>query len=148
MRTTKISLTRKGLAFGLAVVGVGGLSVASAAQLNLTGPAAGTLQAGSVAIVNSDCQSAAIPVSFATPTRVGAAYRSAQIDLTGIAAACSGKSYKLAVLDAANAPVVAEVSGTVSTVVAPATSALAVNISALTTTQLDSIKTVSLTIYS
>ena len=71
MRSSTISLTRKGLAFGLAVVGIGGLSVASAAQLNLTGPAAGTLQAGSVAVVNSDCQRTAIPVSFATPTRVG-----------------------------------------------------------------------------
>ena len=148
MRSTKISLTRKGLAAGLAVVGIGGLSVASAAQLNLTGPTAGTLQAGSVAVVSSDCQQTAIPVTFATPTRVGAAYRSATIDLKGIAAACSGKSYKLAVLDAANAAVVDEKSGTVATVANPATSTIAVDISALSTAQLDSIKTVSLTIYS
>ncbi|NMR20312.1 hypothetical protein [Cellulomonas fimi] len=149
MATKKSSTTRKGLAFGLAFVGIAGLSLASAAQLNLTGPTAGTLQAGSTAVVNGDCQTTAIPVTFAAPVRVGAAYKSAQIDLSGIQAACSGKSYKVSVLTAANQPVVPEKAGTVAAVVAPATtSSLFVDISGLDTAQVDSIKQVSLTIYS
>jgi hypothetical protein len=146
----KLSTTRKGLAIGLAVVGIAGLSLASAAQLNLVGPVNGTLQAGSIATVNADCQSANIPVTFSAPVRSGADYKSQSIDLKNIDAKCSGKSYKLTVLTASNTIVsgLSEASGSIATATAPGTSALAVNISALDTAAIDSIKTVSLTIYS
>lgn len=147
MTARKSSTTRKGLAIGLAVIGIAGLSLASAAQLNLTG-AGGTLQAGSHAIVNADCQTADIPVKFAAPTMVAGVYKASQIDLTDIDSLCSGKSYKLSVLTSANVVLGSEKSGTVTTVVGPATSALFMDISALSTAQVDSIARVSLTIYS
>ncbi|RYV51244.1 hypothetical protein [Pengzhenrongella frigida] len=145
----KLSTTRKGLAIGLAVVGIAGLSLASAAQLNLTGPTTGTLQAGVATIVNADCQTSPISVTFAAPVRTGKVYKSESIDITGIDAACSGKNYKLSVLNGSDVLVITpEQGGTVATVVAPAKSALSVNISGLTATSVDTIKSVALTIYS
>jgi hypothetical protein len=132
---------RKSIAIALAVLGVAGLSLASAAQLNLTGTA--SVQSGILA-VNADCQAAPITVTFSAPVRTGTTYASATVDLAGIDNAvgkCVGKNYKLALLDSANALVTGttEKTGTVSA------SSLSIAIPA---GQDNNIKTVALTIYS
>ncbi|CAN5230837.1 hypothetical protein BH11ACT1_BH11ACT1_16070 [soil metagenome] len=101
---SKSTNRRKSIAIALAVLGVAGLSLASAAQLNLTGTA--SVQSGMLAL-NADCQSTPITVSFSAPVRTGATYSSASVILTGIdttAGKCLGKSYKLALLDGATTP--------------------------------------------
>lgn len=141
---SKSTNRRKSVAIALAVLGVAGLSLASAAQLNLTGTA--SVQSGILA-VNADCQSTPITVTFAAPVRTGSTYASATVDLAGInnaaapATTCAGKKYKLALLDGTNALVTGttEQTGTIS-----ATS-LSVAIPAGQDTN---IKTVALTIYS
>lgn len=138
---SKSTNRRKSIAIALAVLGVAGLSLASAAQLNLTGTA--SVQSGILA-VNADCQSAPVTVTFSAPVRTGATYASATVDLAGIDSAvgkCAGKNYKLALLDSANAPVTGttEKTGTI----AGATLSVAIPAG-----QDNAIKTVALTIYS
>jgi len=133
--STKSSNRRKGAAVALAVLGIAGLSLASAAQLNLTGTS--QFQAGVTDLAS--CQTTTVNVKFATPTLTSGAYKSASVDLVAIDAACATKTYKLSFLDAAGAPVVAEKTGTL------AAGTLTVS---LTGVNADSIKTVALTIFS
>lgn len=95
MSTTTTTRSRRGLALGLAVLGLAGLSLASAAQLDLTDDA--TFQTGAVALT-ADCQGAtAIPVSFGVPARTGNTYNATTVTFSGIANACAGMRYKAAV---------------------------------------------------
>ncbi len=147
---SKSTNRRKSIAIALAVLGVAGLSLASAAQLNLSGPA--SVQSGILA-VNADCQPAAskITVSFAAPVLTTTAgvtsYASAAVNLAGIdvtSTGCVGKNYQLALLGASGAPVTsaAAVTGQISaTNAAPLTLAIPAG-------QDNNIKTVALTIYS
>ncbi|GEM_PF-438284 len=89
---------RKVMAVGLAIVGVAGLSLASASQLNLSW--SGNFQTGTVA-VNASCQPAATPIttSFATPTfdgTVTAPWKVANVTFSGVDAACATKKYEAA----------------------------------------------------
>ena len=115
--------TRKGLALGLAVIGIAGLSLASAAQLNLT--TSGSIQAGSV-LIKADCQTSATPiaVTFAAPTYVAgngttilSKYAPTNVVLSLIDAACATTSskYKVALVDKDGAQIGADTSGTVTT---------------------------------
>jgi hypothetical protein len=138
---SKSTNRRKSIAIALAVLGVAGLSLASAAQLNLTGTA--SVQSGILA-VNADCQTAPVTVTFSAPVRTGTTYASATVDLAGIDSAvgkCSGKNYKLALLDSSNALVTGttEKTGTISA----ATLSVAIPAG-----QDNNIKTVALTIFS
>jgi len=90
---SKSKKTRKGIAVGLAVLGVAGLSLASASQLNLTGVDA--VQTGAVT-VSAACQTSTIAVSFAAPTQTSGAYASSKVTFTKIDQACAGKKYKVA----------------------------------------------------
>jgi len=138
---SKSTNRRKSIAIALAVLGVAGLSLASAAQLNLTGTA--SVQSGMLA-VNADCQAGPITVTFSAPVRTGSTYASATVNLAGIDTAvgkCVGKNYKLALLDSANALI----TGTTEQAGTIAVSTLSVAIPA---GQDNSIKTVALTIYS
>ncbi|MGV8977930.1 MAG: hypothetical protein ACOH17_07790 [Cellulomonas sp.] len=138
---SKSTNRRKSIAIALAVLGVAGLSLASAAQLNLTGTA--SVQSGILA-VNADCQTAAITVAFSAPVRTGTSYASANVNLAGIDNAvgkCVGKSYKLALLDGSNALV----AGTTEQTGSIAASTLTIAIPA---GQDNNIKTVALTIFS
>lgn len=101
MASTQSKKTRKGLAIGLAVVGVAGLSLAAASQLSLT--SAAKFQAGSVTI-NADCQgTTAIPVTFGAPTlnTTSGVYSAASVDFGSIAVTgtpnCNGLKYKVAI---------------------------------------------------
>ena len=139
---SKSTNRRKSIAIALAVLGVAGLSLASAAQLNLTGTA--SVQSGILA-VNADCQGSAIAVTFSAPVRTGTTYASATVDLAGInntaSTGCAGKKYKLALLDGSNA----FVTGTTEQTGTIAATALSIAIPA---GQDNNIKTVALTIYS
>ena len=89
---------RKVMAVGLAIVGVAGLSLASASQLNLTW--SGNFQTGAVT-VDASCQPAAnaITTSFSTPTFDGAVtspWRVANVVFYGVHADCANKKYEAA----------------------------------------------------
>jgi hypothetical protein len=99
MAVTKSKKSRKGLAVALAVLGVAGLSLASASQLTLTGSP--QLQAGVKDVAG--CQSSSIAVAFTTPTIATGSteYKSAGLTLTAFDAACTtaGAKFKVALLD-------------------------------------------------
>jgi len=91
---------RKTAAIAFAVLGVAGLSLASASTLNLTG---GTLQAGVTDL--ADCQTGTVTASVAagafqaTPAR---GFKAGNVTLSGLSATCSGKTVTVALLDASN----------------------------------------------
>lgn len=88
------SARRKSAAIALAVIGVAGLSLASAAQLNVS---SASLGAGSTVVASCDDQVAA---AFGTALS-GTGYTATSVNLTGVAAACNGLSYKLQLLQGA-----------------------------------------------
>jgi hypothetical protein len=92
MPRRRASTRRKVGALGLAVVGLAGLSIASAAQLNITSD---TLAAGSTTV--AACQtSGPIRATFTTSwTGTPAAYRATAVVLSGIDYACNGASVKV-----------------------------------------------------
>ncbi len=88
---------RKSAAIALAIIGVAGLSLASATTLNLTG---GTLQAGTTDL--DGCQgTATVAVNFGDPTAVGTGFTVDEIDLSGIAAQCvtDAADVKVSIMD-------------------------------------------------
>lgn len=101
----RASTRRKVGALGLAVVGLAGLSIASAAQLGVTSH---TLGAGTATV--AACQtSGPIRVSFTTLwTGTPAAYRATEVKLSGIDYECNGGSVKVTL--PGTTPVVAELS--------------------------------------
>jgi hypothetical protein len=148
MASTKSKKSRKGLAIGLAILGVAGLSLATASQLSLSN--AGKFQSGAVAI-NADCQgTTTIPVAFSTPTlnTTTGIYSAASITFSGVkstAAECGNLTYDVAIKT--TGLYAAAATGTVPvTVGAGSTSVLTVAIPA-GTVQSD-ITGVSLTIHS
>ena len=139
---SKSTNRRKSIAIALAVLGVAGLSLASAAQLDLT--QTNSVQSASLAL-NADCQgTAAITVTFAPPARAGGAYFSNYVTLSGIdssTSGCFGKKYKLALLD--------KDGGVVGTEQATTTTISASTLTyPLTVGQDTIVRTVALTIYS
>ena len=87
---------RRFLALTLAVVGVAGLGIASAAQLTLT---SAPLGAGS-AIVATCQSSGTIDVGF-TVAWSSNAYRVTEVKLSNVNAGCNGKAYQLQMLQGA-----------------------------------------------
>ena len=88
---------RKGLAVALAVVGVAGLSLASASQFSLTTDS--NLQAGVQDL--ADCQPVGdeIGVEFGSPTWTAGEFRVSSATLSGVDDACVGLDYTFVVLD-------------------------------------------------
>ena len=114
--------SRKSLAVALAIVGVAGLSMASAAQLTVTsGPVAAGVS------VDAACDTA-VSVSYGTVFS-GGAYVVNQVNITGIAPACAGKTLDFTLLDGTAAalstgtPIVLGATGTETQAVAPTVSA-------------------------
>lgn len=110
--SSKRSTTRKAAAIGLAVVGIAGLTLASAAQLNL---GASTLGAATSVVASCQPASPAAPITVsytntfaATPTP---GYKVSAVGLKAVDAACAGKAVKVSLLGAGDA-VLAEVTGT------------------------------------
>ena len=84
----KLSTTRKGFAIGLAVVGIAGLSLASAATLG--GLTVDGL--GSDTKIVAACDSDGMKVGWGTPSFVGSDYVTTDVVLTKVDPACYGKN--------------------------------------------------------
>lgn len=92
-------LHRYAAAAAIAVVGLAGLSLASASQLSVDGR---TLQAGTAVV--GDCQPAQTPVSVSfTSTFSGGAYTTTAVRVGNVDAACNGLTYRLQLVNAAGA---------------------------------------------
>lgn len=95
----------------LAVVGLAGLTIASAAQLNLTGDSLG---AGTTVVAT--CQGAGtITVGYTTGwnATAPAAYKVSVVTFSGVNAGCVGRAYRVQLLNASSAALGAEITGTV-----------------------------------
>lgn len=121
----------------LAVVGIAGLGIASAAQLNL---GSGTLGVGTTTIAT--CQGAGIittnfPTAWNTAISPNA-YRVTAVTLSGVNVGCNGKAYRIQLLNSAGVAIGTEITGTVSgtTFTTPAVAAtgqaLAVDVTGVT----------------
>jgi hypothetical protein len=105
MASTSSKKSRKAIAIALGVVGVAGLSLASAAQLSLTGTNGKLVQSGVTAITAAACQTGTITASF-TPVGTGGALATGatfgypagtdSVVLTSFDAPCVGKHFKVA----------------------------------------------------
>lgn len=98
----------------LAVVGISGLGIASAAQLNL---GSGSLGVGTTTIAT--CQGpGTITTNFPTAWNTAIApnaYRVTAVTLSGVNVGCVGKSYRIQLLNASGVAIGAEITGTVPT---------------------------------
>ena len=103
---------RRFAAVVLGVVGIAGLSIASAAQLTI-----GSSTLGVGATIVSTCQGAGtITTSFPTAwntTVAPVAYRVTAVTLTGVNSACGGKAYRIQMVNGSGVAVGAEITGTV-----------------------------------
>lgn len=113
---------RKSAAIALAIVGIAGLSLASASTLNLTG---GTLQAGTEDL--TDCQTSGPVVAEMSAGAFNGTfdgYDAGDVTLTAIDATCTGKQIEAVLLDASGntlaASASAAITGASSTVTVPA----------------------------
>jgi hypothetical protein len=87
---------RRGVAFTLAALGLSGLGLAAAAQLNMAWT--GSFQAGATA-VNADCQKDTITSVLGSPIFDGTKavpWSIAALRFTGVSAACNGMKYEAA----------------------------------------------------
>ncbi len=112
---------RKSAAIALAVIGIAGLSLASASQLDLSG---GTLQAGTTDL--TDCQPVGTPVVAEMSAGAfvdGTGYEASDVSLTGIDGSCDGKQIEAVLLDsggnALTTSASAAISGTSASVSVP-----------------------------
>ncbi|WP_156043751.1 hypothetical protein [Cellulomonas sp. URHE0023] len=137
MASSTSKKSRKGLAIGLAILGLAGLSLASASALNLAGTP--QLQAGVKDVAG--CQTTDIAVAFTAPQIVSGAYTSTSVTLTKFDGPCftAGAQYQVAFLDSNGA----KVQETIATTV-PNNAAATVN---LTTATAANIAKVAVTIY-
>jgi len=110
MASTKSKKSRKGLAVGLAVLGVAGLSLASAATLTVN---SSTLGSG-VQVVAS-CDTDGIDVSYETTFVPGTTpiYKVNKVVLKNVNATCQGKTVQIDLYDGAATP--ARIGGVAST---------------------------------
>jgi hypothetical protein len=106
MRTRRLA-ARAVVAAALGVVGVVGLSVASASQLTLT---SASMQAGVVAVTG--CQTGDVTVAYTYAYDAGTtSYRVATVALQGIATGCQSKAVRVTLVAASGASLV-ELTGT------------------------------------
>jgi len=107
-------MRRRSAAVVLGIVGVAGLGIASAAQLNVK---SGSLGAGTGVVAS--CQPAGTPitVSFTTAwstTLNPNAYWTTQVKLSKVDSNCSGKAYKIQLMNSSGVAVGTELKGSVS----------------------------------
>lgn len=97
------STRRKSAAIALAVIGVAGLSLASAAQLNVN---AGSLGAGSTTI-DAPCDADGVRVNLDATTFSGGEYQADGVTVSGIdATGCANQTLRITVTDRATGTVV------------------------------------------
>ncbi|GIG22564.1 hypothetical protein Cch01nite_32880 [Cellulomonas chitinilytica] len=117
MASSKSSKSRKVLAVGLAVLGVAGLSLASATQLNLNANNA-QFQAGVQTVANCQPSGQNITVGFGAPTLTAGAYGTTTLEFRNVSDVCLNKLSRVA-LTYGTTPVTVEVpSATTGTTVA------------------------------
>ena len=117
--TKKSNKGRKSAAIALAIVGVAGLSLASAAQLTVN---SSSLGAGTSVVAS--CDTDGIGVTYTNVYNAGTGvYDTSAVQLTGIAPACNGLKYQVQLKGTGGAALGAEVTGTIPA--APATAATA-----------------------
>jgi hypothetical protein len=123
MASTKSKKSRKGVALGLAVLGVAGLSLASAATLTLNNGST-TLSQAATTTVTGACQQNPITVSFSTTPLAGTLGTGASFGynatvdslvLASIDSGCAGKTIKVALGDSAGNKLGTEYSGVAAT---------------------------------
>ena len=105
--------SRKSLAVALAIVGVAGLSMASAAQLNVTSD---TVAAGTSVV--AACDSDGVSVAYTTAFSAGS-YQVTGVTISGIAAGCNGRTLDFTLTNVSNTSIgtgTATVAGTSVTV--------------------------------
>ncbi|MDQ0372154.1 hypothetical protein [Cellulomonas humilata] len=114
---SKRSTTRKSAAIGLAIVGIAGLSLAAAAQLN-----ASSSTLGATTTVVAPCQTAPITATYTTgyTSTAPVGYKVTSVVLTGLTD-CVGKAVKVSLLDTGD-----NLIGTELTATGAATTTLAV----------------------
>lgn len=104
------STRRKSAAVALAVLGVAGLSLASAAQLTLN---SSSLGAGNTVVAS--CDADGVDVAFTTALNASNTYDANVLNLTNVAAQCNNLDYKVQLLttnsSGATVPLGAERSG-------------------------------------
>ena len=113
------STRRKAAAIAIAVIGVAGLSLAAAAQLNI---GTGSLGAGNSVV--SACQPAVTPitVAFAPGAYASPGYPATQVTLGAIDAGCNNHSYRVVATGAGGIALGTEAigsTGTATTIVVP-----------------------------
>ncbi len=91
------SARRKSAALALAVVGIAGLSLASASQLTVNG---GTIQAGTTTTASCDADGVAAKFASSWSTAAPAGYKADTVTISGIDAACAGGDMKVSVVKA------------------------------------------------
>lgn len=94
----------------LALIGVAGLGLASAAQLNVS---SGSLGAGTAVVASCQPVDQPITVGFTT-TFSGGAYQATHVRFSGVDASCGGRTYQIRILDTASQPIGNEYAGTVT----------------------------------
>lgn len=122
---------RKSAAIALAVIGIAGLSLASASTLGID---AGTLQAGTKVL--TDCQTGNVTAKVAAGAYDAtlAGFKAGNVTVSGINVAangCSGKTISVALLDNANAQIGSTLTGSItgaSVTLTNSGSALAANV--------------------
>jgi hypothetical protein len=119
--TKKSSKGRKSAAIALAVVGVAGLSLASAAQLTVN---SASLGAGTSVVASCDTDGIAVTYTNVYSAASGV-YNTSAVQLTGVAAACNGLTYRVQLQGTGGAALGAEVTGTVAGTTVTATLAVA-----------------------
>jgi hypothetical protein len=105
---------RKSAAIALAVIGVAGLSLASASTLGID---AGTLQAGTKVL--TDCQTGNVTAKVAAGAYDAtlAGFKAGDVTVSGINVAangCTGKSISVALLDASDAQIGTTLTGSIA----------------------------------
>jgi hypothetical protein len=103
-------MRRRSAAVVLGIVGVAGLGIASAAQLNVN---SGSLGAG--AGVVASCQPAGTPitVSFTTAFASGA-YQATGVTLSNVDATCDTRAYRISLENSSGVAIGTEMTGTVT----------------------------------
>ena len=91
----RLNARRRFAAAVLAIVGVAGLGIASAAQLNLSGS---PISAGSTLIAT--CQTSGTPITVEFPiTWAAPSYRVSSVKLSNVHTDCNGKKFQLQLLN-------------------------------------------------
>lgn len=116
-------MRRRLAAMVLVVVGIAGLGVASAAQLNVSN---GSLGAGTAVVASCQPAGQVISVSFTTAFASGA-YQATAVTLSNVNAACATRAYRIRLVNSSGVAIGTEMTGTVTLTAGAFTAAITPN---------------------